>query len=75
MSISITSSALRAVFDAAEPLTVGIEEEAMLLDGETFQLAPRAGELLAALAEGPTVQARAPSRARRAHDAGRGVSS
>jgi carboxylate-amine ligase len=37
---------LRALFDAPAPLTVGIEEELMLLDPETLDLAPRARELL-----------------------------
>lgn len=37
---------LRATFDAAEPLTVGIEEELMLLDPRTLDLAPVAPEVL-----------------------------
>ncbi|HEU4703743.1 MAG TPA: YbdK family carboxylate-amine ligase [Conexibacter sp.] len=37
---------LRATFDAVEPFTVGVEEEAMLLDPETLDLAPRAEEVL-----------------------------
>src|SRR4051812_50220203 len=37
---------LRATFDAAEPLTVGIEEELMLLDPETHDLAPVAPQVL-----------------------------
>jgi carboxylate-amine ligase len=37
---------VRAIFDAPAPLTVGIEEELMLLDPETLDLAPRAPELL-----------------------------
>src|SRR4051812_5522638 len=41
-----TASQLRATFDAAAPLTVGLEEELMLLDGETLDLLPRALELL-----------------------------
>ena len=39
---------LRATFDAPAPLTVGIEEEVMLLDATTLDLAPRAEEVLAA---------------------------
>ena len=39
---------LRASFDAPGPLTVGIEEELMLLDSATLDLAPRAEEVLAA---------------------------
>ena len=61
MSISITSPALRAAFDATEPLTIGVEEEVMLLDGETLQLAPRAGELLAALAGDPRFKLELPA--------------
>jgi carboxylate-amine ligase len=37
---------LRAVFDAVEPLTVGIEEELMLLDPQTLDLAPVAPQVL-----------------------------
>jgi carboxylate-amine ligase len=36
----VTAAELRAVFDAAEALTVGLEEEAMLLDPETLDLVP-----------------------------------
>lgn len=36
----MTENELRERFDAPEPLTVGLEEEAMLLDPETFELAP-----------------------------------
>lgn len=61
MSLSITSPALRAAFDAAESLTIGIEEEVMLLDGETLQLAPRAGELLHALAGDPRFKPELPA--------------
>lgn len=39
---------LRARFDAPAPLTVGLEEEAMLLDGETLDLAARGAEVVAA---------------------------
>ncbi|MGH2918455.1 MAG: carboxylate-amine ligase [Solirubrobacteraceae bacterium] len=38
---------LRAPFDAAEPFGVGIEEELMLLDARTLDLAPRARDVLA----------------------------
>jgi glutamate---cysteine ligase / carboxylate-amine ligase len=41
-----TGAELRAAFDAPAPLTVGIEEELMLLDPETLDLVPRAGEVL-----------------------------
>jgi glutamate---cysteine ligase / carboxylate-amine ligase len=41
-----TAAALRAAFDAPGPLTVGLEEELMLLDPETLDLSPRASALL-----------------------------
>ncbi len=37
---------LRAAFDAPEPLTVGLEEELMLLDHESLDLLPRAAEVV-----------------------------
>jgi carboxylate-amine ligase len=37
---AVTGDSLRAVFDAPAPLTVGVEEELMLLDPETLDLAP-----------------------------------
>lgn len=40
---------LRDAFDAPRPPTVGIEEELMLLDRETLDLAPRCEQALAAL--------------------------
>jgi glutamate---cysteine ligase / carboxylate-amine ligase len=42
----VTEDELRAVFDAPEPLTIGIEEEVMLIDPVTLDLAPVAAELL-----------------------------
>jgi carboxylate-amine ligase len=41
---------LRALFDAPAPLTVGVEEELMLLDPRTLDLVPRADDALAAVA-------------------------
>ncbi|HEV2075240.1 MAG TPA: glutamate-cysteine ligase family protein, partial [Thermoleophilaceae bacterium] len=41
-----TADELRAAFDAAEPFTVGLEEELMLLDPASHDLAPRASEVL-----------------------------
>jgi glutamate---cysteine ligase / carboxylate-amine ligase len=41
-----TAAELRAAFDAPEPMTLGLEEELMLLDPETFDLLPRAAELV-----------------------------
>jgi carboxylate-amine ligase len=43
----LDADSIRTIFDAPAPLTVGIEEELMLLDPETLDLAPRARELLA----------------------------
>jgi glutamate---cysteine ligase / carboxylate-amine ligase len=42
----LTASQIRAAFDAPGPLTIGIEEELMLIDPETLDLAPRATQLL-----------------------------
>ena len=47
----LTPDALRARFDAAGPLTVGLEEEVLLLDPETLDLAPRAAEVLERLGD------------------------
>ena len=41
-----TAAALRAAFDAPAPLTVGLEEELMLLDPSTLDLLPRACDVL-----------------------------
>jgi glutamate---cysteine ligase / carboxylate-amine ligase len=41
-----TSANLRAAFDVAAPMTVGLEEELMLLDPATLDLAPRAAQVL-----------------------------
>jgi carboxylate-amine ligase len=40
------AAALRATFDASAPPTIGLEEEVMLLDARTLDLAPRALEVL-----------------------------
>jgi carboxylate-amine ligase len=45
-----TAADLRAAFDAAVDGTVGLEEELMLLDASTLDLAPRAVEVVSALA-------------------------
>jgi glutamate---cysteine ligase / carboxylate-amine ligase len=42
-----TAAQLCAAFDAPAPLTVGLEEELMLLDDETLDLLPRALDVLA----------------------------
>jgi len=45
---TLTPEALRAAFEPPSAMTVGIEEELMLLDARTLDLAPRAHEVLAA---------------------------
>ena len=47
---ALDAPSLRAVFDAPRPPTIGIEEELMLLDPGTLDLAPRCEQALAALA-------------------------
>jgi carboxylate-amine ligase len=42
----MTADELRAAFDAPEPLTIGLEEEAMLLDPRSADLAPVAAEVV-----------------------------
>lgn len=56
-----TAAELRAAFDAATPLTVGAEEEVMVLDPASLDLTPRAPQLLAALAGDPRVKAELPA--------------
>src|SRR5829696_4219965 len=47
--MSVDPETLRARFDARAPMTVGVEEELMLLDPATLDLAPRAREVLDAV--------------------------
>jgi carboxylate-amine ligase len=56
-----TSEALRALFDATAPLTVGLEEEVMLLDPETLDLLPRALDVLARTGEDPRFMGELPA--------------
>jgi carboxylate-amine ligase len=46
---NVEINAGKEVFDVARPMTVGLEEELMLLDPETLDLAPRAAEVLSRL--------------------------
>ena len=46
-----TADDLRRAFDAPEPLTLGLEEELMLLDPETLDLLPRAADVVDAAAD------------------------
>ena len=57
----IAPAALRERFDAAEPLRIGLEEELMLLDAETLDLAPRAAELLSRLGGDPRFKLELPA--------------
>jgi carboxylate-amine ligase len=55
-----TPGALRAAFEPPSALTVGLEEELMLLDPERLDLLPRAADVLAAGA-GPAARAELPA--------------
>jgi carboxylate-amine ligase len=83
-----TAAQLRHVFEAVTPFTVGIEDEVLLVDPATQELAPRAQEVLARLAgdgrfklELPAAQLEiaippasgVPEAARLLHDARRGL--
>ncbi len=59
--VPLTSADLRATFDAPEPLTVGLEEEAFLLDPESLDLAPRAAEVLERTAGDPRIKLELPA--------------
>ena len=59
--MSPTAADLRAAFDTPEPLTVGVEEELMLLDPETLDLVPRAAEVLARLGGDPRFKLELPA--------------
>jgi len=56
-----TAERLRATFEAPAPLTVGIEEELMLLDPATLDLAPVAVEVLERLAGDPRFKPELPA--------------
>lgn len=56
-----TATALRDRFDAAPPYTVGIEDEVMVLDPQTFELAPRASDLLARVGDDPRFKPELPA--------------
>ena len=47
----LSAADLRQAFDAPAPLTLGLEEELMLLDRETLDLLPRATEVIGAAAD------------------------
>lgn len=52
-SVVVEPDTLRARFDAAAPMTVGVEEELFVLDPETLDLVPRARDVLEALGGDP----------------------
>jgi glutamate---cysteine ligase / carboxylate-amine ligase len=56
-----TAAELRAVFDDARDGTVGLEEELMLLDAGTLDLAPRAAEVVDGLAGDPRFKLEMPA--------------
>src|SRR5215211_214386 len=58
---SPTPAELRAAFDATEPLTVGLEEELMLLDPETLYRWPRSHALLSRLDGDPRFKLELPA--------------
>lgn len=62
-SANATPSAaeLRRAFDAPTPLTVGLEEEVMLLHPDTLDLLPRAAEVLAIVRQDPSVKSELPA--------------
>jgi carboxylate-amine ligase len=57
----IDAAILRARCTACEPLLVGLEEELMVLDAETLDLAPRAPELLGRLDRDPRFKLELPA--------------
>jgi glutamate---cysteine ligase / carboxylate-amine ligase len=52
---------VRDAFEQPSPVTVGLEEELMLLDGETLDLAPRALEVIEALGGDPRFKLEMPA--------------
>jgi carboxylate-amine ligase len=57
----MTADAVRAAFEAPSAMTVGIEEELMVVDARTFDLAPRAPEILAATGGDPRFKPELPA--------------
>jgi carboxylate-amine ligase len=55
------SANLRAAFDVAAPMTVGVEEELMLLHPETLDLTPRAAEVLERVSGDPRFKPELPA--------------
>jgi carboxylate-amine ligase len=61
LSAMPSPSNLRVAFDADGPMTVGLEEELMVLDPETFDLAPRAQAVLERVAGDPRFKPELPA--------------
>ena len=57
----VTPQGLQRTFDAAEPFTVGVEEEVMLLEPETLDLVPVAPAVLEQLQGDPRFKAELPA--------------
>jgi glutamate---cysteine ligase / carboxylate-amine ligase len=58
---ALSAEELRAPFEAPSAMTVGIEEELMLVDARTLDLAPRAHEVLAATGGDPRFKPELPA--------------
>src|SRR5215218_7512596 len=56
-----SAAELRATFDAVEPFTVGLEEEVMLLDWTSLDLAPLASDVLTQLDGDPRFKRELPA--------------
>ena len=56
-----TAADLRAAFERHSEMTVGLEEELMLLDPETLDLSPRASDALAELGDDPRFKLELPA--------------
>src|SRR3712207_4551160 len=59
--MSVDAEQLCAAFDAPAPLTVGLEEELMLLDAETLDLTPRSADVLARVERDPRFKIELPA--------------
>lgn len=57
----VSEAALSAAFDPDRPLTIGLEEELMLLDPDTLDLVPRASEIRARAQEDPRFKLELPA--------------
>lgn len=60
-SSTVTSAAIRAAFESQAPLSIGLEEELMLLDPDTGDLAPLADEVLERVSGDPRFKREMPA--------------